>query len=524
MPHINRKIRPLWHGFTYFPHQIDGIQWMLEKEINGTEVSNRNDAGERTIYGGFQCDDMGLGKTMQITSTIVNNPLKRTLLVAPLAMIDTWSQVLQRAGIATYEVDTKAENPWILKNDKASGIPKHFMKMRPGVYITNYEKLYTSPSIFRGSTKEPVEWDRIVLDEAHKIRNGDGEIARQARRIIAPVRWVVTGTPLVNSLKDIVSLFAFLGADYSPLWTWETRYIRALPDMVIHRSLASMRDIIPGAPPVPEISKVILPFASRKEKEFYLGIQGTDDALSKRYAADLLSPRQMFKMLLRLRQISVHPQVYINAKRREDKHYKRPDWNGQSTKLEEIKNIIETDNDKSEERKDGQPHKYLIFCQFNDEMELLKQYLEDDFVVDEVFTYNGSMTKGERDEVLKASKECTGSAAMLIQLQAGGVGLNLQEYDRIIFMSPWWTSALMDQAIARAVRMGQHEVVKVYHLLLKSEHESALNIDRLMNGKAIEKRKLLQNLFSICARGFDSSEDDVLSMSDIGDDDSENDF
>mgnify|MGYP007014914183 CR=1 FL=1 len=59
-------------------------------------------------------------------------------------------------------------------------------------------------------------------------------------------------------------------------------------------------------------------------------------------------------------------------------------------------------------------------------------------------------------------------------------------------------------------------------MLLKSEHESALNIDRLMNGKAIEKRKLLQNLFSICARWFDSSEDDVLSMSEIGEDDSEN--
>ena len=88
---------------------------------------------------------------------------------------------------------------------------------------------------------------------------------------------------------------------------------------------------------------------------------------------------------------------------------------------------------------------------------------------------------------------------MLIQLQAGGVGLNLQEYDRIIFVSPWWTSALMDQAIARAVRMGQTEVVKVYHLRLLAEGDTTINIDELVNAKAEQKRKLLEKLFNECA-------------------------
>jgi SNF2 family DNA or RNA helicase len=87
---------------------------------------------------------------------------------------------------------------------------------------------------------------------------------------------------------------------------------------------------------------------------------------------------------------------------------------------------------------------------------------------------------------------------MIIQLQAGGVGLNLQEYDRIIFMSPWWTSALMDQAIARAVRMGQKKVVKVFHLLLAVEQSAAYNIDKIMNDKAEEKRYMLQKIFTMC--------------------------
>ena len=90
---------------------------------------------------------------------------------------------------------------------------------------------------------------------------------------------------------------------------------------------------------------------------------------------------------------------------------------------------------------------------------------------------------------------------MLIQLQSGGVGLNLKEYDRIIFISPWWTSALMDQAIARAVRMGQKEVVKVYHLKLWEEWDNVqiINIDSKIQEKADEKRQMLEKIFNICA-------------------------
>ncbi len=84
------KIKPLWAGFSYFQHQTDGINWMLDKEINGTSVPNRDGSATTLVRGGFQCDDMGLGKTIQITSVIINNPKPFTLLIAPLAMIETW--------------------------------------------------------------------------------------------------------------------------------------------------------------------------------------------------------------------------------------------------------------------------------------------------------------------------------------------------------------------------------------------------------------------------------------------------
>ena len=491
---------PLWKGFTYFTHQVDGIQWMLRKEKEGTI------AGEK-VFGGIQCDDMGLGKTIQTIATMAHHRKKLTLLLAPVAMLETWADVCLRAGMMVYEVQKGA---WVRRGG-SEGIPRHFMKCRPAVYVSNYEKLHNVSLFDR-------DWDRVVLDEAHKIRNPKGALAKAARALRAPIRWALTGTPLVNSLRDVVSLFAFVGVPCSPSWRWESGFRALFPHLVIHRSLAALRKVIQGAPPVPVIHEEVLPFITEDEEEFYHGVQGGDEAMSLKYAKELLSPREMFKLLLRLRQISVHPQVYINAKRREGA-YEREDWSGPTTKLDRIGAIMRADAEAAVTAESTKVtsanqtpaessascrtpseslHKYIIFCQFNEEMSLMRDYLLDCRLAkdENILMYHGGMTQAERTAVLAHSKKTTETTVLLLQLQAGGVGLNLQEYDRVIFVSPWWTAALMDQAIARAVRMGQNKVVHVYHLRLASEKGNTINIDALVNAKAGEKRKQLEKLFS----------------------------
>ena len=461
---------------------------MLDKEIHGTFVPATDTHPDTTVYGGFQCDDMGLGKTIQVTAVITNHVQHNTLLFAPLAMIDTWTNVLQHAGCNVYQV---VDKKWT-RLSSSYPIPLRFIGKRPAVYVTNYEKLMTtSTSLFTS-----ISWNRIVLDEAHKIRNADGRLARAAFALVAPIRWVVTGTPLVNSLKDVVSLLHFLRVPSSS-FRWEPRYLTLLPELLLHRSLDSLRGVIPDAPPVPLVHNLVLPFRTLEEEEFYHGVQGGTEEMMLKYAKDQLSAAQSFKLLLRLRQISVHPQIYISAKRREeanlDAEYEREDWVGSSTKLDAIRDIISTDSPSS--------HNYLIFCQFHEEMSLIRQSLLDLVDEDAIMMYHGALNQKERAAVLKKSKELHKKRVMLLQLQAGGVGLNLQEYDRVIFVSPWWTAALMDQAVARAVRMGQTSVVHVYHLSLKSEKviESSVNIDSLVAAKADQKRRMLERLFAICS-------------------------
>jgi len=486
---------PLWKGFTYFPHQLEGIAWMLHKERQGVMVPTRDYRQAVHIRGGFQCDDMGLGKTIQMAAVMYHHVLPNTLLIAPLAMVHTWTEVCQRMGLPVYLIEKGA---WVRQTSQV--VATRFLKRGAAVYISNYDKMQHQMELFKGPTRAdqgPTRadqgpkgtWDRIVLDEAHRIRNGDGIISLLARRLVAPVRWAITGTPLVNSDKDIVSLMAFLGVPHSYLWKWEARYLRILPDLMIHRTLDSIRGVIQGAPPRPHVTHLVLPFVTKEEEEFYVGVQGFTEALLEKYAGDTRRNAEIFILLLRLRQISVCPQVYINAKRREDTTYRRADWVLPCTKFEAIKDIIKAD--------EGQHH-YLIFCQFHDEMGYLHDFLTNGWM-EEVFLYHGGLSAQQRTDVLAASKKAAAGgkkSAMLLQLQAGGVGLNLQEYDRIIFLSPWWTAALMDQAVARAVRMGQTQTVQVYHLELNAESEKSINIDRLMHSKADEKRDRLDYIFA----------------------------
>ena len=488
-----QEVVPLWEGFEAFPHQVVGIEWMLEKERVGTQCPQRKGGlPDKCVYGGFQCDEMGLGKTIEMLWTMKNNPKPLTLLMAPLAMLDTWKEVSKKAGMRVYEAvkgvwcEVESETESARQRDIRTffGGKKEAVEEKAGVYITNYEQLLFHPKLMRTT-----HWDRIVLDEAHKIRNGDGTLSLLARKLTGDIRWALTGTPLVNSRKDVVALLGFLGVPVSPLWKWEPRLEGLLAKIMIHRTLEEVRAVVPGAPPVPIVENVILPFKTGKEEEFYRGIQGAIASKMKMYERDLLTTQQKFLLLIRLRQISVHPQVYINAKRREDAEYGNEDWSGDATKVSALKEILEADTAVEGTESD---HRYLVFCQFLDEMELVKEALESEARPYSVEMYHGGLSQKERREVLERAKK-TERCVLLVQLQSGGVGLNLQEFDRCIFMSPWWTSAMINQAIARCVRMGQKKVVRVSFLKLKEEE--SLNIDTMIAEKAEEKAEMLQKIF-----------------------------
>jgi SNF2 family DNA or RNA helicase len=356
----------------------------------------------------------------------------------------------------------------------------------PKLYLIGYEM---ARSKFQLVTM--MAWDRIICDEAHRCASGKG-LTNLVNQITVSKRWFLTATPIVNGMKDLTTLLEMIGlevrgAKFEDLGSIIKKYVLA-------RSMDDLRASIPDAPPKPEIHTVSLPFITEDEREFYIGMSG---AIVKRWRALAAdgggSALMRLQLFMRLRQLSVHPQVYIESRKKAIGYlgYNRPDWTLPATKFEKIFELTKTSA------------KWIIFCHFHPEMELLKRELKARPWIRNVYTYNGSMSHNERTNILEATKDPLpeGSAlsdVILIQLQAGGVGLNLQHFTHIIFSGPWWTSALMEQAVGRAVRIGQKATVQVYHLRLVEEEN--INIDRVMMEKAEEKGSLCKATLEMASR------------------------
>lgn len=460
-----KPLEPLWADFTYFSHQPPAIEWMMKQETEGATIR-----GVR-VCGGILGDEMGLGKTIEMAGLIKNSSIKTTLILAPLAVIGTWASVIARTGITVWTI---RGGEWLPVGGATAGRQ---------VYITNLDKL-----LFRTDISERI-WDRIIIDEAHRIRNPSSALSKACFRLNATCRWALTATPIVNSMTDVLSLYAFLRVPVRRPLKWRPHMHAWTRQLVFHRSLDELRETLDEAPPKPVTHKVICPFTTQEEANFYYGIQGSIESKLEEFGRDIKNNAAIFKLLLRLRQISVHPQVYIEAMQREESGgYWRDRWTGGATKFEAVARLLV----------DGGQHKTIIICHFHDEIDLLANFIKDRKLASDIFTYSGADSAAAREQTVRDATAADPGAVIILQLQAGGVGINLQTFDRVIFLSPWWNAAMVDQAVGRAVRMGQRATVQVYHILFEEEEKmtGSIVIDRFMTDKVEQKRDLLLNFWA----------------------------
>jgi len=445
-------LTPLWKGFTYEQHQIAGIQWMLERERPSSH------------QGGILCDEMGLGKTIQMIGLMRESPKKLNLFLGPLPVLEQWRSTAMRAGI----------NCWLAKDGRWEA-PSHMRLTAPNLFLINYEMAARRPEL----TKER-GWDRLICDEAHRL-GAEGQSYQVVKNIPCLTTWFLTATPIVNKKSDLVSLFKLMGVPYSD---------DKLPIYVMARTMEQLRATLPHLPKAPIETTQILEFTNEEESDFYRGIQGQIVRRWKALGPDShANALDKLRLIMRLRQISLHPQIYIESRRKEfgTTLYNRGDWIDPSAKFQGIRDLIEGE---------VEPKKWIIFCHFHKEMELLKEFLSLSDSVKNIWQYSGKMSGQERTTVLRMTEEpcVSGHDVLLIQLQSGGVGINLQHFEMVIFSGPWWTAALMEQAVGRAVRIGQKKQVKVYHMVLKEE--MGLNIDKHMRSKAEAKGKLCKQILA----------------------------
>ena len=95
--------------------------------------------------------------------------------------------------------------------------------------------------------------------------------------------------------------------------------------------------------------------------------------------------------------------------------------------------------------------KALIFSQYRKTLDFIEARLEEFNPV----PYHGGLWPSQKEAALARFKEDSDAKAMLISLQAGGVGLNLQEASYVFHYDRWWNPAVERQAEDRAYRLGQ---------------------------------------------------------------------
>ncbi|RGP69871.1 hypothetical protein FSPOR_4392 [Fusarium sporotrichioides] len=212
------------------PHQVEGVEWMRGRELGPVKRG-------RVPKGGILADDMGLGKTLQTISLILTNQKpaknapgwkkhfetieKTTLVVAPLALIRQWE----------HEINDKVEKTHGLKVCVHHGPnrTKKFKELaRYDVVITTYQILVSE----HGNSSDAenglkagcfgLHWWRVVLDEAHTVKNRNAKATKACYALNSEYRWCLSGTPMQNNLDELQSLIKFLRIrPYDNLKEWK---------------------------------------------------------------------------------------------------------------------------------------------------------------------------------------------------------------------------------------------------------------------------------------------------------------
>ena len=402
----------------------------------------------RNQLGGILADEMGLGKTIQAIGLLLSWKAEGEfkgpcLVVAPASLLGNWQRELSAwgPGLNVYLHHGPSRRTTLGEEDLVEDI-----------CLTSYSTLRNDRAIF-----QQCSFSLAIADEAQHVKNRRSHASRSLRSIAASSRFILTGTPIENSIEDLRALFEFClpgylkrppsdlrGEDRS--WHDKQHLERAAP-YILRRGKALV------APELPEkIEQTIWCDLDPGQRGLYQGVrEKTEQTLLSLAAAGASENRLRFTMLtelLRLRQVCADPGLI-------DPEYPLED----SSKFRVFKELMA-------EAVDG-GHRILVFSQFVKLLKRLKGWFEEEEIG---YAYIDGSTR-DRLAVCDRFNQDESVSVCLISLKAGGTGLNLTGADTVVHFDPWWNPAVEDQATDRAHRIGQNRTVTSYKLVTEGTVE-----------------------------------------------------
>ncbi|MFJ9864504.1 DEAD/DEAH box helicase [Streptomyces sp. NPDC101165] len=355
-------------------------------------------------------DEMGLGKTIQAIAALTHLAAEghsHFMVVCPTSVLVNW----------TREIEARST----LRGMLLHGPDRHDAfadwKGRGGVGVTTFDALRGFPAPGGG------EVGMLVVDEAHSVKNP------KAKRTQAVALWTerceralfMTGTPMENRVAEFRNLVGML-------------------DRGVAQSLGE-RDALAGSV---AFRKAVAPVYLRRNQEDVLtelpSLQRIDE-WEELSASDEEAYRE-----------AVRAGNFMAMRRAA---YLRPE---RSAKLNRLREIVQ------EAGENGQ--KTVVFSNFKDVLGVVREALAAGPGGTPVFgPLTGGVPAGQRQRVVDDFTAVAGPAVLLAQIQAAGVGLNMQAASVVVICEPQIKPTIEHQAVARAHRMGQVRSVRVHRLL-----------------------------------------------------------